>query len=157
MLRADFSGIGEAAVTAAMGRLRAALSPRQLRILDCRRPGFESLPAGAEEQSAAPRELRDARPDPETAAANGEMVGLLGNAVSELSDNDRLLLQLRYEQGLTLAEIAALVNLKDAFAADRRIRGILAQLRAKFSPAADPKTTASRPCSPGVRQAAGQK
>jgi DNA-directed RNA polymerase specialized sigma subunit len=64
--------------------------------------------------------------------------------VTKLPDAERLLLQLRYEQELTLAEIARVMNFKDAFTADRRLRSVLARLQSELAPAT--KKVTARPC-----------
>jgi hypothetical protein len=46
-----------------------------------------------------------------------------------LTDSDRLLVRLRYQEGLTLQQVARLVGLKDAQTADRRLRDIIDHLR----------------------------
>jgi RNA polymerase sigma factor (sigma-70 family) len=53
----------------------------------------------------------------------------LGRALSRLDPDQRLLLQLRYQQDLTLKEVAALLRLPDPFAARRAIDKALKALR----------------------------
>jgi RNA polymerase sigma factor (sigma-70 family) len=50
-------------------------------------------------------------------------------AIDSLTDSDRLLVRLRYQEGLTLQQVARLVGLKDAQTADRRLRDIIDHLR----------------------------
>lgn len=50
--------------------------------------------------------------------------------LDQLSPDDRLLVQLRYEQDLTLSRIAMVLGLKDAWAAQRQIDRVVKQLRA---------------------------
>jgi DNA-directed RNA polymerase specialized sigma subunit len=50
--------------------------------------------------------------------------------MSKLSPQEQLLLRLRFEQDLTLQEIARIAGLKDAQSADRNIRALLERVRA---------------------------
>ncbi len=74
-------------------------------------------------------EVRDPAPGPEMVAACNERQAALASAVGRLPAEDRLLLRMRFEQELTLEQIARTTGLKDAQSVDRRIRGILAALR----------------------------
>jgi DNA-directed RNA polymerase specialized sigma subunit len=49
--------------------------------------------------------------------------------VADLSDQDRLLIRLRFEEGLTLEQAARLLGLGNAQRADRQIKEILLKLR----------------------------
>jgi DNA-directed RNA polymerase specialized sigma subunit len=49
-----------------------------------------------------------------------------------MSSGDRLLLQLRYEQELTLEQVARVLHLENAQQADRRIREVLSRLRTEI-------------------------
>jgi RNA polymerase sigma factor (sigma-70 family) len=74
--------------------------------------------------------LRDPQPDPEVQAASSERSAALSAAIGQLEPSDRLLLRMRFEQDLTLDQVARLVGLKDAQTVDRRLRQILERLRA---------------------------
>ncbi len=121
-------------VAAAEETIRKALSARQLWLLSTP-VRVESLAKAAAadapgEGEAAELDLPDSRPGPESIALEREAVTRLARAVRSLPDSDRLLLRVRFEQGLTLAEIARLIGLNGAQQADRRLRDILARLRA---------------------------
>jgi RNA polymerase sigma factor (sigma-70 family) len=155
LLRADFPRLDAQQIEAVIERLHRALTERQLWLLSTRQPEVLSLEGGPGDVSL--EEVVASRdPGPEAEFRNREILGLLGKAVSALPASDRLLLQLRYEQDLTLAEIALLANLKDAFAVDRRLRAILARLRSEF-PARSAKSTDSRPCNADVEAATGRQ
>lgn len=58
-----------------------------------------------------------------------ERRGALDRALDRLSKRERLLVRLRFEQELTLEQIAKLLDLGNAQRADRQIKEILARLR----------------------------
>jgi len=68
--------------------------------------------------------------EPEEDASRDEQYRQLRHAVSQLPPEKRLLLQLRYEQGLTLKKVADLLNLGDPFRARREIQSALDALDA---------------------------
>ena len=61
-----------------------------------------------------------------------ESRGALGRALARLSKRERLLVRMRFEQELTLDQIARLLNLGNAQRADRQIKMILTRLREEF-------------------------
>ena len=73
--------------------------------------------------------LSDPHPDPEMRAASLERESSLRRMVARLPDQERLLIRLRFEQDLTLDQIARLTGLKDAQTVDRRLRQILDSMR----------------------------
>lgn len=77
--------------------------------------------------------LRDPHPDPETLAAGLQRNAALQAIVSRLSPAEQLLIRLRFEQELTLEQIARLSGLKDAQTVDRRLRQILEGMRQNFA------------------------
>lgn len=117
-----------------LGRIRQALTPRQFRLLATRFPKLESLKDELPNGQAAPqRQIPDPRPDPEAQSAMREQQGALERALARLPEPERLLVRLRFDQGLTLQEIAQLTGWKDAQTADRRIREVLEKLRRELS------------------------
>ena len=71
----------------------------------------------------------DPRADPETEAMMKERHRHLMRKLKRLSDQDRLIVHLRFEQDLTLDQIAKLLQLGNAQRVDRQIKQILTQLR----------------------------
>ena len=64
---------------------------------------------------------------------------VLADAIGALPASEQVLLRMRFEQDLTLQEIARVEGLKDAAAADRRIRATLSRIRNHMEgPAARP-------------------
>ena len=70
---------------------------------------------------------------PDEALRTEELSARLNGAVRELSNDDRLLLKLRFDDDLSASAIARLVGLPTAFHVYRRLNGVLAQLRARLS------------------------
>ena len=111
-------------------RIQRELTPRQLWLLSSCNPKLESLETESDgDPEVSQRQIADPRPDPETLAALKEQESGLQRALDRLSASERLLLRLRFDQGLTLLEIARLTKLKDAQTVDRRIRDILEKVR----------------------------
>lgn len=71
----------------------------------------------------------DPGPGPEALAARREQRRLLLQALSRLSSPERLLVRLRFEQGLSLDQVSRVTGLENAQQADRRLREVLRRLR----------------------------
>jgi len=115
-----------AAVEERICELRRCLSSRQLWLLSSGNTVQDSID---EEEGTYVIEPADPAPDPEALAALRETHKHVSAALTSLSDSDRLLVRLRYQEGLTLQQVARLVGLKDAQTADRRLRDIIDHLR----------------------------
>ncbi len=110
-----------------ISELRRCVSSRQLWLLSSGNAAADSIGSG--EEGAYAGEPADPAPDPEALAALRETHAQVSAALASLSDSDRLLIRLRYQEGLTLQQVARLVGLKDAQTADRRLRDIMEHLR----------------------------
>jgi RNA polymerase sigma factor (sigma-70 family) len=108
-------------------RVRRLLTSRQLWLLSTSRTIMESLDSAPDAPTSF--EVVDPSPDPEKAALLRDIHVAVSKAMQELHEGDRLLLRLRFLQGLSLLAIAELVGLKNAQTADRRIRDALQKLR----------------------------
>jgi len=117
-LRADFPDLTRQQLSSAIGRVYNVLTPRQrwqinLRIRQ-RKPGkidphlLPSLECGPEDCARSRQESED-----------------LQLAMGKLSQDQRLLLQLRFRQGLTLKKIAEIMQLGDPFRARRKLQTTL--------------------------------
>lgn len=106
--------------------LRGCLTSRQLWLLSSGKAVLESID---NEEGRFTTEPADPSPDPEAVATLRETNQQVSDAVASLTDSDRLLVRLRYQEGLTLQQVARLVGLKDAQTADRRLRDIIDRLR----------------------------
>ena len=124
-LRQSFPGVSESAVQAAGDRVHERIAAALAR----RGPNI-ALTLDDPTQAIEPA---DEMPNPETAILHHEDRRSLARALKQLGGADRVLLRLRYQADLTLAEVAQASGLKDAQTADRRIRHALARLRQLMS------------------------
>lgn len=75
---------------------------------------------------------RDPGSDPETRMRQAELGEALKTAVGDLEPRDRLLLTLRFEDGLSVRQITDLMRYPSVFHVYRHLRSILADLREKL-------------------------
>lgn len=130
LLRAHFPHLTMRRIGEGLERIRQSLTSRQQWLLSVRNLRVEALETlGASEEQVLGKQIPDPRADPEALAALNEQRAAVATALSRLEKNERLLLRLRFEQGLTLAEIGRVTQLEDAQSVDRRIRKILERLR----------------------------
>jgi RNA polymerase sigma factor (sigma-70 family) len=129
LLAPRFPGLTRAAIAESAERLIAKLSPRQRWLLSMRQPHVPVNMAPQDEGADTLEAIPDQGPNPESSAILDQMHTRLRRAFWRLPQNERLLLQLRFEQELTLEQVAGLLELGDAQRADRRIREVLAGLR----------------------------
>lgn len=125
-------GLTEMMVERSAATLGSRLSARERWLLGCRSPQINSL----DETDIRGRELfeiPDVAPDPERSAIDHENRLALAAAISSLSSHEQVLLRLRFEQDLTLEEIARIAGLKDAQSADRNIRALLERVRKEMA------------------------
>lgn len=130
-LSARFPGLTFDSVVDANSRIFASLTSRQRWQLSHDHQAMASVGEQVDAGSDAERSgavIQAAGAGLDEACVEEEDRRLLHEALSQLSADERLLLQLRYEQGLTLAEVARLSALHDAFRANRRIKAALARL-----------------------------
>jgi RNA polymerase sigma factor, sigma-70 family len=116
-----------AAVEERICEIRRSLSSRQLWLLCSGKAMLDSI--DGEEDGTYNVEPTDPAPDPESLVALREAHQHVSAALASLTESDRLLIRLRYQEGLTLQQVAKLVGLKDAQTADRRLRDIIDHLR----------------------------
>jgi RNA polymerase sigma factor (sigma-70 family) len=129
-LRPEVQGLTLDAVAAADLRVNLALTSRQVWTLIVARPRFETLSASADDPDApAPFEPTAGDPNPEELLAARERHAGLREAIAALPPEDRLLVRLRMEQSLTLAELAKIFGMRDPQQVDRRLRAIYRTLR----------------------------
>lgn len=123
LLAPRFPGLSRQAVAESAERVFGLLSSRQRWLLSARHANKK------EEAPEMLADVADERPNPESCAISDQLSRRVQQMVARLPENERLLLQLRFEQDLTLEQVAQLLRLGDAQRADRRIREILARLR----------------------------
>ena len=79
--------------------------------------------------AASTADIPDPSPDPEGLAEMAQQALALKQALSRLPSRDRLLIRLRFEQELTLDQVAKLLDLGNAQRAERQIKAVLSRLR----------------------------
>lgn len=117
------------AVSEINARLFGLLTPQQRWQLSARTPARKPgrLDAGPEVDDPA-WQVATEEPGPDDLAAESQERKQLQDALSRLPAQQRLLLRLRYEQNLTLAEVARLTGQPDLFRANRQIQAALDSL-----------------------------
>ncbi len=131
-LSPEFPGLTEARLAEADTLVASHVSARQRWTLLTRRPRIESLSASVEpdvEGDQLPAET----PDAEWLALTRESHAALSGALQLLSVEDRLLVRLHIERGVTLATLSRMFGLPNAQAVHRRMRGILERLKEMLS------------------------
>jgi RNA polymerase sigma factor (sigma-70 family) len=125
-LKPRFPGLTEATVSEINARLFATLTPHQRWLLSVRPPALKPVPSGAGTEDDDPAwEMATPGPGPDDQAADSQERRQLEDALSKLPAEQRLLLALRYEQDLTLAEIARLTGRPDPFRVNREVQTAL--------------------------------
>jgi RNA polymerase sigma factor (sigma-70 family) len=137
-LNAKFPSLTELRLSEINAALFSLLTSRQRWQLSFRTRGSVSLdelsPPDHEQATIEPQEPG---PGPEALAQTEQERTTLEAAMSRLPPRLRLLLRLRYQQDLTLEEIARLTRLSDPYRANREIQAALAAL-AQLVKALDP-------------------
>ncbi len=129
VLLPKFPELTEKQVAEVNGRIFALLTPQQRWQLSTRkhRPASVVREAGSQEKDPFDQ-LLDPASGPDELTDGMLELRLLHDALARLPVEQRLLLRLRYEQDLTLAEVARLTRQPDPFRANRLIHGALEAL-----------------------------
>ena len=141
VLRYPYPHITRGQVTDTAAKLWNKITPRQRRLLLARRPKLESLSSG-EESGPATRDVpdNDRSSEPEVAADRQQLETALNDAIKEIDVKDLLILRLRFQRDLGLAEIATLTGSANAQAVDRQIQKIVEALRRRMTSLLDGNT-----------------
>ena len=126
-LRSRYPDLTDQSLASINARLFALLTPRQRWQLGTRMAGFVSMD-DAPATGDGGLQVADALPGPDELAEEDEERARLERAMQRLPAPQRLLLRLRYEQELTLAEVARLAGIADQHRANRQIQSALAEL-----------------------------
>ena len=110
-------------------RIEEALTPQQRRILSLRTFDNGNQHQTTEQNDQMLSELAPVRSDPEQLAIDNEQKTKLRQALVQLSASERLLIRLRFEEGLTLDQLAKLLDLGNPQRVDRVIKEVLTRLR----------------------------
>lgn len=130
LLASFYPNATEAALIESRQRIEAGLTRQQRWLLNSRtlRSSRPELMPDLEEVRC---NIADPRADPEAQAISKERHSDLIRRMKRLSDQERLIIRLRFEQDLTLDQIAKLLNFGNAQRVDRLLKQILSQLRAE--------------------------
>lgn len=124
-----FQGIAFAELSEIEERLQHALSSRQHWILSTRwRSESVEVPVGEDGESRE-GEIADPHPSQEKLLSDRQVHEQLEKRVAALPARERLIVQLRFEQELSLEEIARVCGLRDAQNVHRALTAILRKLR----------------------------
>jgi RNA polymerase sigma factor (sigma-70 family) len=125
----QFPGLTEVRLAEINARLFQLLTPQQRWQLTVRTPTRAPvMRSGSTEDIDELRQVAQPGPGPDQLAEEAQELVVLQQALASLPAGQRLLLRLRYEQGLSLAEIARLTGQPDPFCVDRLVRAAVAAL-----------------------------
>jgi RNA polymerase sigma factor (sigma-70 family) len=118
-------------LTSSRERIDRVLTPRHRWLLSLRSAESRSEAAAAPQPDGKTPEpqLSDTAPNPEEQATFEERRTALRRGLARLTAQERLLVRLRFEEDLSLEQIARAMRLGDAFAVHRRLGEILDRLR----------------------------
>jgi RNA polymerase sigma factor (sigma-70 family) len=125
-LRPRFPELTVVQLEESVDRIETTLTSRQRWLLRAR--AVQKPASTFDHPEGLPPAIPDTRPDPEVQAILAERRAALAKALRGLSKRQRLLVRLRFEQDLTLDQIATLLDLGNAQRADRQIKDVLARL-----------------------------
>lgn len=133
LLRSNFPVVTPTLLAESTERIQKELTKKQRWLLRARfAERSQETKVSLEEPEATIRDVPDPRPNPEAQAALRERAVALQRALGRLSQRERLLMRLRFEEELTLDQVATLLDLGNAQRAERQIKAILARLRQEF-------------------------
>ncbi len=133
-LRAQFPDLTEERLSNVVGHLHSILTSRQHWLLSTRKREVRSLSElPASDEIRVRPEPEDPGPGPEILAELEQERTTLLRAMSHLTSLQRVLLRLRYQDDLTLKEVARLTGLGDPFRAKRQIQAALDALAVQLT------------------------
>lgn len=128
-LRTRFPELTDAMVSEINARLFGLMTPRQRWQLSVRTSALKPVTCGVSSEDDDPAwQIAEPGPGPDEVAAESQAQWRLKGALARLSAEQRLLLKLRYELNLTLAEVARLTHQPDPFRANRQVQSALKAL-----------------------------
>jgi len=144
-LKPQFPDLTEQQLAAINARLFALLTPQQRFQSSARHGATISLDGGSTlDDGGLSGQLEEPAPGPDVLALQAQQQSRLQAALARLPPQQRLLLRLRFEQDLTLAEVARLTRQPDPFRVNRQIQAALAALADLMEPD-EPRRSAKRP------------
>ncbi|MEP6718400.1 MAG: sigma-70 family RNA polymerase sigma factor [bacterium] len=129
-LRSKFPDLTLARLAESRHRIEKELTTKQRWLLGAAlAQRFRETTVNSEVIESATANILDPRPSPETEAVSRERTAALRRALVRLPQRERLLMRLRFEQELTLDQIAKVLGLGNPQRVERQIKTILATLR----------------------------
>jgi RNA polymerase sigma factor (sigma-70 family) len=130
-LAPQFPGVDLDELSAIEGHLQNSLSSRQRWILSASRQSEIPTPVAVvgEESELGVVDIPDQQPDQERQLISHQQRGQLQKHLASLPADERLMLQLRFEHGLSLDEVARLCGLGDGQRVHRKLTAVLKKLR----------------------------
>lgn len=130
-LASNFPQLTPEILAESIERINQTLTPNQNWILRTRTAFGRRRPVTSDDRGERAEPISTAH-DPEALAISAERNRMLGRALRKLPSRETLLLRLRFEEDLTLDQIAKLLQLGNAQRVDRQIKQILSALRAEL-------------------------
>jgi RNA polymerase sigma factor (sigma-70 family) len=126
-----FPGVGLDELSAIEERLQHSLSSRQRWVLSTRRrsEACTAVAVAGEEGELVVLDVADPQPNQETQLVTQQQQERLQRSLGSLPADERLLLQLRFEQELSLEEVARLCGLGNGQQAQRQLTAVVKKLR----------------------------
>ena len=133
-LRLNFPSLTMEQLAASEEHVQESLNSRQLWLMNTRKSQLrrQSRDASVDLMDSPLYEPADPRPSQESELVDREREDRLRRVIRELPQEERLLIRLRFEQSLSLQEIASLTGLGNPQRVDRRISKILQKLRSEI-------------------------
>ncbi len=128
-LRMTYPNLTHAQLAESSTRISNSLTAKQSRLLAARLSGPRHQTSADLENATAQASVPDPSPNPEALALLNERATALRQALGRLPARERLLIRLRYEQELTLEQVAKLLDLGNAQRVERQIKAVLVKLR----------------------------
>lgn len=125
-LRADFPDLSRELLGKSVTRIYSVLTPRQRWQISVRKKRLKSVSGNP--VRLQPDRIHDSQPGPDTLAQKHRELNDLKSAISTLPAEHRLLVYLRFQQGLSLKKIAELADLGDSNHAWRQLQAALKAL-----------------------------
>lgn len=147
MLQARYPDLTEPRLSEINARLHVLLQPKQRWQLSLRPSKPVPVDHDANGENAVASQLEAPGPGPERTAEHEQEQKSVQDALASLPHPQRLLLKMRYEQNLTLEQIARLTGQPDPFRVHRLIQAALAALRERLTPRVELSTAKPRDAS----------
>ena len=129
-LAITFPGITEKEIGESRVRIENSLTVNQRWLLSNRSQKRKATePNGFEHAEDPLTEVVDVSSNPESQLIEQQQKDKLAKAMARLAPKERLLIRLRYEEDLTLAEVGKLLDIGNAQRTDRQLKEVLERLR----------------------------